>query len=690
MPTEPERTGRTRLGIASWALLLLAAWSAGCRPGGEWAGAEKAAVDAAVARGFPALVRIHVVTAEHMEGREQKYEASGSGTIISPEGHVLTNYHVVGRARWIRCTLTSKDEADAVLVGKDALSDIAVIKMDPSTMRHPVETFPCAEFGDSDGLRVGDRVLAMGSPMALSQSVTSGIVSNTEMVMPAMWGGWVDLKLDGEEVGTLVRWIAHDAAIYGGNSGGPLVDLTGRVVGVNEMRLGLSGAIPGNLARAVTEELIGSGEIRRSWIGADVQPLLRSSGLERGVLVGGVAEGSPAERAGLRAGDVIVGYDGRPVRVRWAEELPGFNRMLLGTPVGRAVRLSVLREGAPVGLEVVTEVRGKARDEDRELREWGATMRDLTLLAAKELKRESTDGVLVTSVRPGGPCGQAKPEVREGDIIVRMGGAAIRNLADLEAATRRIAGGRTEPEPVVVAFDRKTRRLLSAVRIGPSERENRPPEARKAWFPAEVQVFTRDLAEAMGLEKRKGVLITQLHPAAEEAGFELGDIITRMDGQVIDASQPEDGRVFPAMVRRYRIGAETEMSVIREGREMRIPVRLAVAPKPAGEMREFRDETFEFTARDVAFADRAREKWREDQRGAYVEAVEQAGWAALAHMAVGDLLLAVNGEEVRGAADLERLMGEIAKSRPRHIVFFVRRGIHTLFLELEPDWERSE
>src|SRR5262249_49366418 len=153
---------------------------------------------------------------------------SGSGTIISADGFVVTNHHVAGRPRRIMCTLSTHEEVPADLVGTDPLSDIAVIKLHPDKPRG----VPVARFGDSDKLARGQSVLAMGSPLALSQSVTLGIVSNLEMIMPQSSGG--DL-LDGEDVGTIVRWIGHDAAIYPGNSGGPLVNLAGEIVGVNEI-----------------------------------------------------------------------------------------------------------------------------------------------------------------------------------------------------------------------------------------------------------------------------------------------------------------------------------------------------------------------------------------------------------------------------------------------------------------------
>ena len=274
-------------------------------------------IDSAIAKVKPALVRIRVVSTDYSEGREVKMQEVGSGAIITKDGYLITNHHVAGHAARMFCTLWNREEIEAELVGTDPLTDISVIKLKPE---QPLEFKP-AEFGDSSEIQVGEYVLAMGSPMALSQSVTLGIISNTEMTMPRFWGSARRFRLDGEDVGSLVRWIGHDAAIYGGNSGGPLVNLRGKIIGINEISYGLGGAIPGNLAQSVANEIMAKGRVRRSWLGLDAQPLFKRTADKHGVLISGVIENSPADKAGFKPGDLLLRLGKTATDVRFEEQM---------------------------------------------------------------------------------------------------------------------------------------------------------------------------------------------------------------------------------------------------------------------------------------------------------------------------------------------------------------------------------
>lgn len=647
-----------------------------------------ASVDDAVARVKPALVRIHVVSTDYREGREMKYESSGSGVIITKEGHVVTNHHVAGHATRLFCTLSTREEIEADVVGTDALSDIAVIKLKGA---EGVQ-FPTASFGDSGQVRVGDRVLAMGSPMALSQSVTLGIVSNTEMIMPDWIRAWGGLEQDGEDVGSLVKWIGHDAQIAGGNSGGPLVNLAGEIVGINEIQMALGGAIPGNLAKTVAQEIIEKGAVTRAWLGISIQPRLKHNGTDRGVLISGVMSDTPASDAGILAGDFLLRIGGQPVDARFDEQIPDINLMVAALPIGQEVELVILREGVEMPLRVKPIEREKARPKEHELKPWGITASDLSFVVAKEMKRKNQDGVLVTSVRPGGPAGEAKPGITPRSVLVEVNGKPVKSLRDLLSVTTQIREGQTEPVPVLTAFERGTQRFLTVVKVGIKELDDPGLEVKKAWLPVDTQVLTRDIAERMGRKDLTGFCVTQVFSGStgEKAGLETGDFILAVDNEKLTASAPEHYEELDALIRQYEVGAVVNLKVLRRDQELIIPVELVRAPRLDREMKVYRDESFELTVRDVGFFDRARQQWKAEQAGVLISEITPGGWAALGKVNVGDLLLAVDNTAVTDVTGFEAKMKEIAERKPDSVVWKVLRGIYTLYIELEPKWNDKE
>jgi serine protease Do len=639
-------------------------------------------IEAALAKVSPSLVRIHVVTYAYEDGRELKREASGSGTIITPEGHVLTNHHVAGRTRSIICTLASREEVPADLVGTDPLSDIAVLKLRPSKP----QVFPAARFGDVSRLKVGDPVMALGSPLALSQSVTMGIVSNTEMIMPGLFWPFNRMTLDGEDVGSIVRWIGHDAAIFGGNSGGPLVNAAGEIVGVNEISMGLAGAIPADLAQEVAAALMREGRVRRSWIGLDVQPILKSSSLEHGALVGGAVEGSPAAKAGFSSGDVLTRLGDRDVNVRFAEELPLFNQFVMRLPIGKPIAVTVWRAGAERTLTVVPEERESVEAQVHELPALGITASNLTTWSAKELQRVDRTGVRVNGVRPGGPADDAKPSLGNDDVIVSIDGKPVRDVEALVAQTNWLTAEQKDPVRALVTFERRGERLLTVVEVGRAVLEDPGLEARKAWVPVNVQVLTRDLADKLGLGDQTGVRVTRMLRRGATPDLQVGDIITAIDGTTIQAMQPSDAELFATMIRQYKIGSTVELSIRRGTESRKVSVALEAAPRLPREMKKYEDRDFEFRVRDIAAADRTTVGLPEGQPGVLVEAVREGGWAALGHLADGDVILAIDGTDVPDVTAVQRKMQQVVTEKPRSLVMKVRRGIRTFFVELETGW----
>ena len=618
---------------------------------------------------YPSLVRISVVTTDHANGREVKFEVSGSGTIISADGHVVTNHHVAGRARRIVCTLFDKQELPADLVGTDPLSDIAVLKLRPPSPR----SFPFARFGDAAALVRGDTVLAMGSPLALSQSVTLGIVSNTEMIMPGtMRAG---LSLEGEDVGTIVRWIGHDAAIYPGNSGGPLVNLAGEIVGVNEISFGLAGAIPASLAQPVVDALTKTGHMRRSWTGLELQPMLHGDA-RPGALVSWVAGGSPAAKAGIESGDVLVRVNGQAVDVKYAEQLPLLNQLLSGLPIGQPARIEVARAKGPVTLPIIPVERPAAAGTAVELREWGMVAADLTQAIALEMARRSTDGVQVLDLRSGGAADQARPALRSNDVIVEFEGTPVRSVADLQRATARLLADQARVG-ALVAFDRDDERRLAIVELARPATDDPALESRKASLPVDVQVLTPALADRLGLKGRTGVRITRVKD--QQSALRVGDVVLAIDGTVVKPSSMTDETVFATLLRQHQIGATVTLTVFRGGTETAVQSVLAAAPRPAREMRRYDATELGFHARELADDDLTDPRKRGITRGVIVDGIASGGWAALARLQSGDVILTIDGGPV---GDIEQLGARIAAAsearRPAIVFEGTPRRAHVL------------
>jgi len=676
---------RSQLAILAVGLILLL-------PAGSVAAKERnapsvsrAQIDAAIAKLKPALVRIRVVATDYDDGREVKHQAVGSGAIITKDGYLITNHHVAGHAIRMFCTLWNREEIEAELVGTDPLTDISILKLKPEKPRE----FTPAEFGDSSRLRVGDSVLAMGSPMALSQSVTLGIISNTEMIMPRFFGPFARFKLDGEDVGSLVKWIGHDAPIYGGNSGGPLVNLRGQIVGINEISFGLGGAIPGNLAKSVAEEIMANGKVKRSWLGLDLQPRFKSSNDGHGVLIAGVLNGSPADKAGMKAGDLLINLAGNAVDVRYDEQMPDFMRLGASLPIGKEVKAVVKRDGKELSLRLTPQERGELYPKEQELKQWGLTVRNLSFLSAKELKRPNQDGVSVTSVRPGGPAGDAKPAIATGDVLVEINHTPLKNVQDLVDLTRKLTAKQTEPVPVVATFERNAARYLAVVKVGIEELKDPGLEVTKAWLPVEMQVISREIAKQLGQPDLRGFYLTRVYPntTAEKAGLKRGDFILALDGEKLTASGPEHEDELSSLIRQYDVGKTVELTVLRDHKKLVVPVELVRSPRLQREMKTYRNNDFEFTVRNVSFFDRAEEQWSADQNGALVTDVKTGSWAELGSLCVDDLILEVDGRPIDNVDALRRQMEQITSAKKNNTVMKVLRGIHTRYLEMEPNWK---
>ena len=338
----------------------------------------------------------------------------GSGFVMSREGYILTNNHVVEDADQIKVKLASGKEYDGKVVGRDPKTDLALVKVEGSSDLHPLE------LGNSDDLEVGSWVVAIGSPFGLEQTVTAGIVSAKGRVIGS---------------GPYDNFIQTDASINPGNSGGPLINMKGEVIGINTAIIasgqGIGFAIPINMAKEIAPQLQEKGHVTRGWLGVSIQEvtpaLAKSFDLKekKGALVAQVVSGSPAEKAGIEQGDVIVEFDGKEVAD--SKDLP---RLVASTPVGKSVSIKLWRNGKVLDRQVkVGEMQEKVEMTKAPFQKsLGITVQNLTPEIAKGLGLKKDTGVVVTRVEPGSPAADAG--IQTGDVIREVNRTSVKDAED--------------------------------------------------------------------------------------------------------------------------------------------------------------------------------------------------------------------------------------------------------------------
>ncbi|KAA3610345.1 MAG: PDZ domain-containing protein [Calditrichaeota bacterium] len=376
---------------------------------------------------FPALVHIQPVKEFLSSGEKQKVQVTGSGVIISNDGYVVTNNHVAEKANFVKCTLSSKQEVQAKVIGLDPWTDLAVLKLDLEEAG--IESVPFAKFGDSDEIEVGQMVIALGSPLGLARSLSLGVVSSVDRYFNDV----------GEMISPFNLWIQTDAAINPGNSGGPLVNLDGDIIGINARAVvfgeNLGFAIPANIVKHVVDQIIEKGEVERSQIGIDWQEIkeyrafIKNPNLE-GVLVGGVEKGSAAEHAGLKAGDVVTKINDNAVSAVHLEELPKIRLLISNLPVDSPIIFDLLREDEDKRIEVVSTRQGKFRGNEFNCEEWGISVQEITPRIVKNFQLESDKGVLISGAKPGSK--GAKANIYPGEILLTIDDEEIENLDDFK------------------------------------------------------------------------------------------------------------------------------------------------------------------------------------------------------------------------------------------------------------------
>ncbi len=408
---------------------------------------------ATTARGLPDFVAlakklkpevVNISTTQTVKKHEQR--SLGSGFIIEKDGLILTNDHLVDNADRITVRLLDRREFAGKVVGEDQKTDIALVKINARDL-------PVAPLGDSDRLEVGEWVMAIGNPFGLDNTVTSGIVSAKDRQI-------------GE--GPYDHFIQTDASINPGNSGGPLIDLRGEVVGIDSViysqsggNIGIGFAIPINLVKELLPQLESTGKVTRGWLGVSIQAmtpdLAASLSLDKakGALVSSVVHYSPADRVGIKAGDVIVGYGGKEVDN--ANDLPV---LVAGTPVGKTVSLQVLRGNSTMTLPVTIE---KMQEEEAvastgEKGDLGLTVVEVTPEVSENLGLDRPRGVVITAVAPDSLSEEAG--LQPGDIIREIDRKPIRDLSDY----KNIMASAVQQKGVLFLIQREDNTIFLALR----------------------------------------------------------------------------------------------------------------------------------------------------------------------------------------------------------------------------------
>lgn len=376
---------------------------------------------------LPALVHIEPVKEFYNAGQKIKVQVTGSGIIFDAQGHVLTNNHVAEKANQVKCTLANREEVPAEVIGLDALTDLAVLQLDLSKLSS--KSLPYARFGDSDSLDVGEIVLALGSPLGLSRSLSMGVISSIDRYFE-----------DTEQMlSPFNLWIQTDAAINPGNSGGPLVNLRGEVIGINARAIffgeNLGFAIPINTAKLVIERILKDKMVERSWIGTEWQEIKEYRNYKNqpeleGVLLSYVEKGSPAEKGGLRAGDLVYQINHTPMGAVYKEELPRVRKFISELPVGSAIRFSLQRGDSTKEIVFNTSQRGKFEGTEFICDQWGLSVKEITPRFARNLNLPDETGVLISGVLNGSSADEA--EVSDGQILKQVDQDSILNLEEFK------------------------------------------------------------------------------------------------------------------------------------------------------------------------------------------------------------------------------------------------------------------
>lgn len=404
-------------------------------------------LDRAKKQVFPALVFVKPIVEDFESGEKRKHQVFGSGVIISPDGLVVTNNHVVEKAIQVHCVLSDKDQVPAEILGRDPDTDLALLQLKNIADKKPL---PFGEFADSSQLRAGDFVMALGSPFGFNRSISLGILSNTQRYL----GFETQFRYN--------TWLQTDAAINPGNSGGPLVNIDGKIVGINTLGIffgeNIGFSIPSNIVRDIAAKLETNRRVQRAWTGLKLQPLKdffsdTFTDAERGVLISHVEEASPAQKAGMVNGDILIQVNDWMVEGTYIEDLPEIERRLADLPVGEPAEMVCMRGDREERFSLTPTRKGKVEGEDFDMRRWNMTVQEINKHKTPTLFYFHDKGIYVQGVRR--PGNAAFAGVQRGEVLTKIDGEEVQTLEDAVRIYQAIMADENREKKVLLELNKK-------------------------------------------------------------------------------------------------------------------------------------------------------------------------------------------------------------------------------------------
>lgn len=407
---------------------------------------------------FPTLVFVKPILETYNTGKKMRVEAYGSGVIITEDGLVVTNNHVVEKSIQINCVLFNKKQVPAKLIGVDPETDLALLQLEIPEKMKPLSF---AKFADSSKIEEGQFVMALGSPFGFTRSISLGIISN------------IRRYLGFKTIYKYNTWIQTDAAINPGNSGGPLVNTDGKIVGINTLGIfgsGLGFSIPANTVKKITDRLKKHERIPRSWIGINLQPLNDfNSGTfissDRGVLVTDVERGSPAYKAGLKIGDILLKVNNIDFTCEYIETIPDLywrlGELICDTPVV----FNILREEQSFNLDVIPILKEKSEGDDFECKEWNITVKQINRFKNPELSYFKTSGVFIQGIDYNSSTGNSGLQLY--DIILNIDGTPVKSIDDIKNIYNEILSDADREKKILIEVQRGVYNLWFVINYNP-------------------------------------------------------------------------------------------------------------------------------------------------------------------------------------------------------------------------------